>query len=77
MDKIGFLCVSLGSSTFQLHDSLGSRHACTCSEAGFGSQNGNHTAEKLRSVVRFLQVEGLSAKDFHEENVPVYNGKCL
>jgi hypothetical protein len=39
MDVIGFLCVSLGSSTVQLHDSLGSRRACSCSEAGFSSQN--------------------------------------
>jgi hypothetical protein len=36
---IGFLCLSLGSSTVQLHDSLGSRRACAYSEAGFGSQN--------------------------------------
>jgi hypothetical protein len=28
MDVIGFLCVSIGSSTAQLHDSLGSRGAC-------------------------------------------------
>jgi hypothetical protein len=34
MDVIGSLCVSLGSSSVQLHDSLGSRHACACSEAG-------------------------------------------
>jgi hypothetical protein len=34
MDVIGFLCVSLGSITVQLHDSLGKRHACACSEAG-------------------------------------------
>jgi hypothetical protein len=39
MDVIGFLCVLLGSSTVQLHDSLGSRHACAYSEAGFSSQN--------------------------------------
>jgi hypothetical protein len=26
---IGFLCVSLGSSTVQVHESLGSRRACT------------------------------------------------
>jgi hypothetical protein len=32
MDVIGFY-VSLGSSTIQLHDSLGSRRACVCSEA--------------------------------------------
>jgi hypothetical protein len=38
MDVISFLCVSLGSSTVQLHDSLGSRRACACSAAGFSSQ---------------------------------------
>jgi hypothetical protein len=41
MDVIGFLCVSLGSSTVKLHDSIGSTHACACSEAGFSSQNGD------------------------------------
>jgi hypothetical protein len=39
MDVIGFLCVSLGSSTVQLHDSIGSRRVCACSEVGFSSQN--------------------------------------
>jgi hypothetical protein len=42
IDVIRFLCVSLGSSSDQLHDSLGSRRACACSEAGFNSQNGDH-----------------------------------
>jgi 23S rRNA maturation mini-RNase III len=41
MDLIGFLCVSLNSSTAQLHDSLGSRRACACSEAGFSNQIGD------------------------------------
>jgi hypothetical protein len=41
MDLIGFLCVSLDSSTVQLHDILGCRNACACSEAGFNSQNGD------------------------------------
>jgi hypothetical protein len=41
MDAIGLLCVSLGSSTLQLHDSLSSRLACACSEDGFSSQNGD------------------------------------
>jgi hypothetical protein len=41
MDVIGFLCVSLGSSTAQLHHSLGSGQAFACSEAGFSSQNGD------------------------------------
>jgi hypothetical protein len=40
MDIISFLCVSLSSSTVQLHDDrLGSR--CACSEAAFNSQNGD------------------------------------
>jgi hypothetical protein len=39
---IGFVCVSLGSSTVQLHDSLASRSARAYSEAGFSSQNGDH-----------------------------------
>jgi hypothetical protein len=39
IDVIGFLCVSLGNSTVQLHDSLGTRRACACSEAVFSSQN--------------------------------------
>jgi hypothetical protein len=41
LDVIGFLSISLGSSTVQLHDSLGSRRACACSEDGFSSQNGD------------------------------------
>jgi hypothetical protein len=57
MDVIGFVCVSLGSSTVQLHDSLGSRRGFTCSEADLSSQNGNSadvcTTEEQRSVVRF------------------------
>jgi hypothetical protein len=44
MDVVGFLCVSLGSSTVQLHDSLSSRCACPCSEAGFSSQNGDRAS---------------------------------
>jgi hypothetical protein len=58
MDVIGFLCVSLGSITVQLHDSLRSRCACACTEADFGSQNGDRawrcTNEELRYVVRFF-----------------------
>jgi hypothetical protein len=40
MDVIGFLCVSVGRSTVQLHDSVGSRRVCAVPEAGFSSQNG-------------------------------------
>jgi hypothetical protein len=78
MDVLGFLCVSLSSSTIQLHNILGSICACTCSEAGFSSQNGDcHSTEEQRSVVRFLWAKGLDAKDVHKEMFPVYGGKCL
>jgi hypothetical protein len=39
IDVIGFLWLSLGSSTVQLHDNLGSK----CAELGFSSQNGDRT----------------------------------
>jgi hypothetical protein len=42
LDVIGFLCVSLGGSTVQLRDSVDSRRADACSDAGFSSQIGNH-----------------------------------
>jgi hypothetical protein len=41
MDVIDFLCVLLCNNAVQLHDSLGSRRACSCSEAGFSSRNGD------------------------------------
>jgi hypothetical protein len=72
-DSFTFLCVSLGSRTVQLHDSLRSRRACACSEAGFSSQNGD-SAEEQRSVVRFWWAKGLDAKDIHKEIIPVYGG---
>jgi hypothetical protein len=36
-----FLCVSLGSSTVQLRDRMGSRSACACSVAALSNQNGD------------------------------------
>jgi hypothetical protein len=39
VDVLGVTCVSLGSSTVQLRDSLGSTRACACSGDGFISQN--------------------------------------
>jgi hypothetical protein len=57
MDVMGFLYVSLGSSTIQLYDSLCSRCACLCSEAGLNSKNGKRaedsTTDEQCSVVRF------------------------
>jgi hypothetical protein len=41
MEVIRVLCVSRGSSSVQFHESLGRRSACTSSEAGFGSKNGD------------------------------------
>jgi hypothetical protein len=59
MDIIGFLLISVDRSTVQLHDSLGSRGACECSEAGLSSQNGDRLeeciTEEQRSVVRFCR----------------------
>jgi hypothetical protein len=81
MDVIGFICVSLGSSTAQLHDSPSSRRAQAYSEAGFSSQNGERAwgvyYHQQRSDVRFLWARGLNAKDIHKEMFPVYGGKCL
>jgi hypothetical protein len=61
MDIIGFLCVSLDSATVELHDSLGSRRAWACSEAGFISQYDDpawvYTTEEQRSVVSFYGQE--------------------
>jgi hypothetical protein len=76
MDVIGSLCVLLGSSTVQLHDSLGSRRACACSEAGFSSQNGDHVSEVCYRraafcCALFLWAKELNAKDIHKEMFPV------
>jgi hypothetical protein len=51
MEVIWLLCVSLGSSTVQLYDSLGTRSAC--SDAGFSSQNDDSVTEEHSSAVRF------------------------
>jgi hypothetical protein len=81
MDVIGFLCVSLGSSRVQLHDSLGSRRACACSVAGFSSQNGDRVWGVLHRIAAFcfvfLWVKDLNAKDIHRETFPVYSRKRL
>jgi hypothetical protein len=36
-----------------------------------------YTTEKQRSVVRFLWVKVLNAKNIHKEIFPVYGAKCL
>jgi hypothetical protein len=82
MDVIGFLCVSLGSSTVQLHDSLGSRRACACSVSGFSTQNGDCAwgVSYWRAAfccAFFLWAKELNVKDIHKELFHVYGGKCL
>jgi hypothetical protein len=77
MDVIG---VSLYSSTVQLHGSLGSRRACSCSEVGFSSQNGDRAWVyhwKSAFCCYFLWAKGLNVKDIHKEMFLVYSGKCL
>jgi hypothetical protein len=82
MDVIGFLCVSLGSSTVQLHDSLGIRRACSCSEVGFSSymttvlECTNEEGSVLLSFFFFCGQKD-SAMDIHKEIFLVYSGKCL
>jgi hypothetical protein len=81
MDVIGFLCVSLGSSTVQLHASLGSRRAYICSEAGFSSQNGDLAwgvyYRRAAICCAFLWAKGLNAKYIDRNMFSVYVGKCL
>jgi hypothetical protein len=38
---------------------------------------GEYTAEEQRSVMRFLWVKGLNAKNIHKEMFPVYGVKFL
>jgi hypothetical protein len=64
MDVIGFLYLSIGNSTVQLDDSLGSRRACACSQASFSSQNGDRVTEEQLSVVRFCGQMMTSCKGY-------------
>jgi hypothetical protein len=79
MGIIGFLCVSLGSSTVKLHDSVGSRRAC--SDAGFSSETATVleecTTKEQHCIVRFSVGKRTHAKDINKEMFLVYDGKCL
>jgi hypothetical protein len=72
----GDLCVPLGSSTVQLHDNLGSKSSCACSEARFSRQNGYRRAV-FCSAFFILQGKLLIANDINKETFPLYGGKCL
>jgi hypothetical protein len=75
LGAIGFLCVSLGSSTVTLRECLGSRRTCTCTEAGFSSKNGDrvggYTTDEQSSVVRSLWAKEFSVKETHKETFVV------
>jgi hypothetical protein len=64
MNVRGFLCVSLGSSIVQLHDSLG-----RCSGAGFRSQMATmldkYTTDEQFPVASFVNKE-LNTKAIHK-----------
>jgi hypothetical protein len=81
MDIIGFLCVSLGSSTVQLNDSIGSRRAFLRSEAGFSSQNvdcsGREYYQRSAFSCEFFVGKRLNAKNIHKGIFPVHGRKCL
>jgi hypothetical protein len=81
MDAIHFLCVSPCSSTVQLHDSLGSRRAYACSEAGFSSQNGDRAwgvyYRRTSCRCAFFVGKRTQCKDIHKEMFWVYCENCL
>jgi hypothetical protein len=76
MEIIGFLCASVGSSTVQLDDSLGSRlHVQiqrVVSVVKMTTMIEECTTEEQRTVVHFLWARGLPAKDIHKQIFPVY-----
>jgi ABC-type Na+ transport system ATPase subunit NatA len=80
MDVIGFLYVSLGSSTVQLRDSLDA-HAHVhrlLSVVKMATVLEECITEEQRSgVLFFCEQNGLSTKDVHKEMFSVYGGKCL
>jgi hypothetical protein len=81
MDAVGFLCKSLVSSTFQIHDRLGSRrHARVqrlVSVVRMATVLEECITEEQCSFVRFLWEKELNIQDIHKERFPIYGGKCL
>jgi hypothetical protein len=73
MNVIGFLCVSLVTSTIQLHDSPGSRRACACSNTGFSSltDDSSSRAYYRRAVFScaFLMGKRTRCKGYQYRNV--------
>jgi hypothetical protein len=81
MDVICFLCVTLGSSTVQLHESLGIRRVRACSEARFNSENGDSVWRVQYRRAAFCcdlsWAKELDAKKFVKDMFPVHDGKYL
>jgi hypothetical protein len=77
MDVIGFLFLSIGSITVQLHDNLGSKRARANSESRFGSQNGVYCRRTAFCCMFLLWAKILNAKDIHKEMLLVHIRKCL
>jgi hypothetical protein len=77
MDVISFLCVSLGSSTIQLHDSLGNERACACSETGFCSRNGDRVWTVYYRRAAFCCSFFCGQKESMQRIFVTYGGKCL
>jgi hypothetical protein len=76
MDVIGFLYVSLGSSTVQLHDSLGSRRACPCHRLVSVVEMAILLEECILSYVIAVKTTNKSGKSsMKTTNVGIYN--CL
>jgi hypothetical protein len=81
MDVI-VVCVSVGSSTVQLHDSLDSRRGCACSQTGYSSQNGDRVCGVYYRRAAFscafhLWKKYLNANNIYKETFLFYGGKCL
>jgi hypothetical protein len=73
MDVIGFLRVSLGSSTAQLHDILGIRRACECSDK-LATVLEVCTTKEQRSVVCFSGQKDSMQRIFINKCVPFMVG---
>jgi hypothetical protein len=78
MAVIDSLCVSLGSSTVQLHESMCQMHMFRgWLQYKTATVLEKYTTEEQRSVVHFLLTKGLNVNDIHKEVFPVYSGKCF
>jgi hypothetical protein len=79
MDVISFLCVSLGSSTVQLHDCLGSRRDVhiqrLVSVAKMVTVLEEYSTKDQSSVVRFFCGQKDSMQRLSIKMFPVYGGE--